>query len=115
MEETLKLVPSDGELIRRLEERRKIENEDDLETAGVLASLGHLDTLKILELRDLDASRVPANLTNGVAKVVRRQQSFHNVTGFCVSMLENINCDWLLLFRVKIADVPVNHNFNCVC
>jgi len=78
--------------------------ESYVETAGVLASSGHLDLLDQLYIRNVDVSNIPVNIVNNLTKIVRGSLIFREVIGFCFSMLENIQCSELRLIRMEIPE-----------
>ena len=82
----------------------KIDNIEDLETAGILALLGHLDSVEILKLQDINLSCAPSNIVNSLFKVVNfnGDLSLERVCGFSLSMLVNKKCENLTLLELKI-------------
>ena len=74
--ETWKSIPAVDQLITNLglddhqadNEWHRITNLDDLETAGVLASAGHLNSFKKLFIYDIDVSNIPVNIVNNLMK-----------------------------------------------
>ena len=74
--ETWKSIPAVDQLITNLglddhqadNEWHRITNLDDLETAGVLASAGHLNLFKKFFIYDIDVSNIPVNIVNNLMK-----------------------------------------------
>jgi len=89
----------------------KIFNMDDLEMAGVLASAGHLDFLRILDLTDdVDLTNIPFNIVNSLFKVVRNELTIDSAAGFCFAMLDNINCKLICLIdRDEVTKLSVEN------
>ena len=79
-----------------------IENIDELEIAGVLACAGHLESLENLKISHLDVTNIPVNIVNSLIKIVKVEIQFFRVTGFCISMIESINCEKLRVVNVKL-------------
>jgi len=90
-------IPTDGELIRRLKDPKQMLgiSFNDIETGGVLASMGDLDSAMYLVLKDTDVSSVPINIFNSFAKIASESIWLDNVTGLSYSMLENVKCKWM--------------------
>jgi len=90
-------IPTDGELIRRLKDPKQMLgiSFNDIETGGVLASMGDLDSPMYLVLKDTDVSSVPINIFNSFAKIASESIWLDNVTGLSYSMLENVKCKWM--------------------
>ena len=122
-EETYKSIPTDGDgLIRRLTNKEgtdtyyqtkkipkiHIAKVDDLELSGVLALTGHLELVEDLEFSRIDFSSSPSNIVNGLTKIVTGTLAFTNyVTGLCSSMMENINCKGLYIYKMTVpAQIP---------
>jgi len=81
-----------------------VDSLEDVETAGVLASTGHLGSLVMLNIRYVDVSNIPVNIINNLTKAVRGQLSMFKVLGICFSMFENIQCSELNLIRIEIPE-----------
>jgi len=79
-----------------------IDNLSDLESAGVLASYGYLESIKCLELHDLDVKNVPLNIISSLTREVRIWLKVHHVAGLELSMLGNLNCENLKLSFLSI-------------
>ena len=117
-EETLKLIRSRLELkdysnivFPRRDGKMVIETVDDLEMAGVLASLGEINSLGLECIIDgIDMSTAPINIVNSLLKVLKKVKLI-NITGFCASMLEDVKCEKLELNMVE-ASTPMNQDFN---
>ena len=122
-EETYKSIPTDGDgLIRRLTNKEgtdtyyqtkkipkiHIAKVDDLELSGVLALTGHLELVEDLTFSNFDFSSSPSNIVNGLTKIVTGTLAFTNyVTGLCSSMMENINCKGLYIYKMTVpAQIP---------
>merc|ERR1719282_1201430 len=88
-----------------------IDNLDDLETAGVWASAGHLDSVKELKLLRIDITNVPINIVNSLAKIVEYELSFDGVAGLNFSILKNIKCENLRL-ETLIIPTQVKQNIS---
>ena len=89
-----------------------IKTVDDLETAGVLASLGHLNSLEEIQIRDIDVSGVPVNIVSSLAKIVRKEIRLSFINGICVSMLDRIKCEKLNLSNVTI--LPMSQEISII-
>ena len=110
-EETYKSIPTDGGLIRRLTNKEEvcyITDVDDLESSGVLALTGHLELVEDLMFSRIDFSSSPSNIVNGLTKIVTGKLAFTNhVTGLCSSMMENVNCKGLYIYKMTVpAQIP---------
>ena len=104
--ETLRLVPTEGRFNKRLKyliRNDKIYDLDDLETAGVLASIGHLDSEDMIYVDEIDLRCSPINIVNCLLKSINGVLVFNRVTGLSVQMLENINCWKMNLFDLELS------------
>jgi len=82
-----------------------IDSLSDLESAGVLASIGYLESKRYLELRDLDVKNVPSNILSSLTRVVsglHSQLIIRRVAGLELSLLGNLNCENLHLSFLSI-------------
>jgi len=83
---------------------RWINNLEDLEYAGVLASAGYIthgDVLK-LELIHVDVSSIPFNIINSLVKIVDNKIFLASVEGWRTSMLNDANCETLFIWDMKL-------------
>jgi len=80
---------------------------DNLQTAGILASAGNLESLNTLDIQFNDVTNVPINIFNSVAKVVKYFLYLNEVTGLNLSMLKNLHCK-----NLKINNMPVPAHLN---
>ena len=116
-EETLRdILLSNSEFTTKLNnlyiDYLEIVNLECLETAGVLAEVGRLDSKKVICIHDINLASAPVNIVNSLLKVARNWLVFTRVNGFRLSMLQNIQCESLKLSDLKIASqVPQNINF----
>jgi len=123
--ETWRSIPAVEELQRKLTggqnmlstRRMHIENVDDLETAGVLASAGYLEPLEdsVVSIQFIDVTNVPFNIVNSIAKVATVFLVLKKLTGLNLPMLKNINCQklWLQDLPAPVhinQDISVNGN-----
>jgi len=95
-----------------------IDNLSDLESAGVLASYGYLESIGDLILKNLDVTNVPSNILSSLTRVASQKLRIQDVDGFELSMLGNLNCEDLSLSSMSIsASAPVTtpeiHVRNC--
>ena len=109
--ETWRSIPTVEELKRKItnEEGKMyvIQSLDDLETAGILASAGNLESLNKLDIQFIDVTNVPINIFNSLAKVVKYLLYLKGVTGLNLSMLKNLNFD-----KLWINNMPVPAHLN---
>jgi len=110
--ETWRSIPTVEELKRRLTDkfgRIAIQNLNDLETAGVLASAGYLEPLTDLHvlIRFIDVTNVPFNIVNSIAKVATSFLVLKKVTGLNLPMLKNLNCE-----ELRLQDLPAPLHLN---
>ena len=112
--ETWRSIPTVGEMKRKVPckyGRIFIQNLDDLETLGVLASAGNLEILDDLYLTAIDVTNVPINIVNSLAKIVNGSLYFEEVAGLNLSMLKNLNCEILWLENLR-APAHLNQDIN---
>jgi len=88
-----------------------IDNLSDLESAGVLASYGYLESIKCLQLDDLDVTNVPLNILSSLTRDVRIWLIIHQGAGLELSMLGNLNCENLELSFLSIP-TPVTQEIH---
>ena len=79
-----------------------VDNSECLETAGVLAAVGRLDSKKELWIQCIDLSSAPVNIVNSLMKVARDRMDLAAVNGLSLSMLENIQCKKVLIYDLTI-------------
>jgi len=79
-----------------------IDNLSDLESVGVLASYGYLESIRCLQLDDLDVKNVPLNILSSLTRDVRIWLIIHQVAGLELSLLGNLNCENLHLSFLSI-------------
>ena len=103
-EEFRRSIPTDGELMRRSKDPKQMLgiSLNDIETGGVLASVGDLDSAMYLVLKDTDVSSVPINIFNSFAKIASESIWLDNVTGLSYPMLENVQCKWMGLKNLSL-------------
>ena len=121
--ETWRFIPTIEELTRKLTvgqnmlstRKMYIQNVDDLETAGVLASAGNLEPLEDSDvyIEFIDVTNVPINIFNSLAKVVNHFLYLNEVTGLNLSMLKNLNFDKMWINNMPVPaylnqDISVN-------
>jgi len=101
-EYTWKSVAVDEELIERLE--NNMATLDDVETAGVLASVGHLDSIQTLFLIrfGFNLSSVPSNIISSLTRVVKDSLCLGDIRGFSSFMLQRIKCKNLHLGVITV-------------
>ena len=109
-EEMMKFVPSDPILLGELKEKVTKQN---LETAGVLALDGRLDSVDELYLYHVDLKSVHPSIVNSVARKVKTKILLYHVEGLCWSMLKNIKCKSLCLNNTNPA-LPASTSQNIV-
>ena len=68
-----------------------IDNLSDLESAGVLASYGYLESIDDLQIQNIDVTSVPSNILISLTSVVHGLLTIQEVDGFKLSMLGNLN------------------------
>ena len=68
-----------------------IDNLSDLESAGVLASYGYLESIDDLQIQNIDVTSVPSNILSSLTSVVHGLLTIQEVDGFKLSMLGNLN------------------------
>ena len=86
---------------------------DNLQTAGILASAGNLESLNKLDIKFIDVTNVPINIFNSLAKVVKYLLYLKGVTGLNLSMLKNLNFDKMWINNMPVPaylnqDISVN-------
>jgi len=81
---------------------RSINNLEDLEYAGVLASAGYITHVDVLSLYHVDVSSIPVNIINSLAKIVDNQIRLISVKGWKTSMLNDANCVYLTIMGMKL-------------
>jgi len=94
----------------------------DLEVFGVLAYADHLEwNIAHVELfgffiieftiKDIDISTVPKNIVKSLlAELDSENLILENVTGFCYTYLESMNCENLSLISMPISSTIVNQD-----
>lgn len=104
VDDTRRSITAATELIKPFLHKNSLllESLKEVETAGVMASTGHLDSLDELYIRNVDVSNIPVNIVNNLTKIVRGSLIFTKVIGICFSVLENIQCSELRLIDMKI-------------
>ena len=106
-DETWKLIPSAEDLIKKLSDRYmwlEIKTLQDLGFAGVLASAGHLDSIKKLYFENIDLTSVPINIVGNLAKTATRVLFLNGVKGFNFSILANIKSEMLALKDMTLPE-----------
>jgi len=106
-DETWKLIPSAEDLIKKLSDRYlwlEIKTLQDLGFAGVLASAGHLDSVKKLYFENIDLTIVPINIIGNLAKTATRVLFLNGVKGFNFSILANIKSKMLGLKDMTLPE-----------
>ena len=68
-----------------------IDNLSDLESAGVLASYGYLESIDDLQIQNIDVTSVPSNILSSLTSVVHGLLTIQEVDGLKLSMLGNLN------------------------
>merc|ERR1719300_1128015 len=82
---------------------------EDLERAGVVATAGHLISVKSIVLKGIDVTSLPSNIVNSLLKIATGLVELRGVKGLTFSMLNNIECLELELEDIKIpAQVKKN-------
>jgi len=81
---------------------RSINNLEDLEYAGVLASAGYITHVDVLSLYHVDVSSIPVNIINSLAKIVDNKIFLASVEGWRTSMLNDANCEDLFIWDVML-------------
>merc|ERR1719342_1357650 len=79
-----------------------INNFEDLEYAGVLASAGYITHVDELTLYYVDVSSIPFNIINSLFKIVDGQILLSSVKGWRTSMLNDTNCRTLFILDMKL-------------
>jgi len=87
-----------------------INNLEDLEHAGVLASAGYRimtrrDWLSIM-LDDVDVSGIPENIINNLVKIVNNRIWLSGVKGWRTSILNGVNCERLIISDMHLETGP---------
>jgi len=80
----------------------RINNLEDLEYAGVLASAGYITHVDELRLTRVDVSSIPVNIINSLAKIVDDLIQLTSVKGWRTSMLNDANCVDLSIWDMKL-------------
>ena len=79
-----------------------IDNLSDLESTGICASYGYLESIRNLILQNFDVTLVPSNILNSLTIVISGLLTIKEVDGLELSMLGNLNCNKLLLESFSI-------------
>ena len=77
---------------------------EDLERAGVVATAGHLNSVRNTVLEGIDVTSLPTNIVNSLFKIATGLVELRGVKGLKFSMLNNIECLELELTDIKIPE-----------
>merc|ERR1719342_1388552 len=88
-----------------------INNFEDLEYAGVLASAGYITHVDELRLYYVDVSSIPFNIINSLVKIVDNKIFLASVEGWRTSMLNDANCEDLFIWDVMLDSAPDKRPF----
>ena len=110
MDETRRFIPTNEvmEMMVGVEDNDDanfcFETLEDLERAGVVATAGHLTSVKSIVLKGIDVTSLPSNIVNSLLKIARGNVILRGVRGLKFSMLKNIESLGLQLIDTKIPE-----------
>ena len=124
MDETMRFIPTNEEVMEMLKidaneysMRYCVDSEEDnddtyfcfetledLERAGVVATAGHLNSVRHTVLEGIDVTSLPTNIVNSLFKIATGLVELRGVKGLKFSMLNNIECLELELTDIKIPE-----------
>jgi len=108
MDETRRFIPTNEEVMEMMvgveDDTYFFETFEDLERAGVVATAGHLNSVKRIFLEGIDVTSLPTNIVNSLLKIARGNVILRGVRGLKFSMLKNIESLGLQLIDTKIPE-----------
>ena len=126
MDETMRFIPTNEEVMEMLKidaneysMRYCVDSEEDnddddsyfcfetledLKRAGVVATAGHLNSVRHTVLEGIDVTSLPTNIVNSLFKIATGLVELRGVKGLKFSMLNNIECLELELTDIKIPE-----------
>ena len=126
MDETMRFIPTNEEVMEMLKisaneysMRYCVDSEEDnddddsyfcfetledLERAGVVATAGHLNSVRHTVLEGIDVTSLPTNIVNSLFKIATGLVELRGVKGLKFSMLNNIESLELMLTDIKIPE-----------
>ena len=108
MDETRRFIPTNEVMEMMVEDNDDayfcFETLEDLERAGVVATAGHLNSVRHTVLEGIDVTSLPTNIVNSLFKIATGLVELRGVKGLKFSMLNNIECLELELTDIKIPE-----------
>ena len=72
-----------------------------------------LNLVEKMNLRYFDLSDIPVTIVNNLAKTIRGKLSINRMTGFSTSMLDNIKCEELGIYKTEMSSQATEDTIVC--